>query len=98
MTTGAIRGQGGTILSGEAMIALEECFHAIRRKLVLGVQALRSVAITANIRRNFSGRGIFQADDFMFRMAIGAGGGLAVTGGSALAMNTIGYVLRSLVV
>ena len=52
VTTGTIGGERRAILCGESMIALEKGFNPIGWQIVLGIEPLGSMAITAYIGRD----------------------------------------------
>ena len=75
VATAAIGGAGGAVLRGQPVVTGEKRLHPVRRQIVFGVQALGGVALAANLLRNFQRRASPQRFDFVFRMAIRAGGG-----------------------
>ena len=94
----AIGGQGGAVLRGQAVIAVKEGLHAVRRQVVLGVHPLGGVAVAADVDGDLQGRTALEARNLVFRMAIGAGGSLPAPGGDRLAVNAFLDILGSLLV
>ena len=71
------------------MIALEECFYPVGRQVILGIQALGGVAITANLCGDFQRGAALEPDNFVFGMAIGASRCVAVPGGDGFAVDAL---------
>src|ERR1051326_5201011 len=84
MTTGTVCGKRGAVLRSEPMVALKKRLHAVRGKVVLGVQPFGSVAFAAKFGGNFQGRATLETNDLVLRMAIGAGRRVAMAGGDGL--------------
>ena len=53
MTTGTVCGKRGAVLRSEPMVALKKRLHAVRGKVVLGVQPFGSVALAAKFGGDF---------------------------------------------
>ena len=89
VATGAIRRHGGTVLRGEAVIAVKKRFHAVRRQIVFGIQALGSMAAAANILRNTPTPGgtALERTNLVIVMAARTGGGVLRPGGHGPAMD-----------
>lgn len=93
----AIRGDGGSILSGETVVAFEECFHAVARQAIFGVELLRCVAFAADFLRNLQAGSVFQSLNPVFRMTIGADWRIAFSGARGLPMNA-GFHISSFLI
>jgi hypothetical protein len=95
VTTGAMSNRNQAILRRQAVIAFHVGFHAVGRKVVFAVEIDRGVAAAANLG-NDQRRVILQRRDFMFGMAVGAGGGIAFAGRHGLAVDTGRHIARFL--
>src|SRR5689334_10946370 len=76
VTTGAICRKGGSVLGRQAMVTVEKGLNPVGGQVVLGVQPLRGVAVTANVRRDFQWRTALQSHNFVFGVTIRAGRGI----------------------
>ena len=94
VATRAIGGNGGTVLRGQAMVAVEERRNPIAREIVLGVQALGRMTIAAYVRGNLHGRTGLEPHDFVFGMTIGAGRCVAVPLGHCFSVHALGHISR----
>ena len=95
VATGAVGDDGRAVLRRQAVIAFQVGFHPVGRKVIFAVEIDRGVAAAANLG-NFQRRIVLQRLDFMFRMAVGAGGRVAFAGGHGLAVNAGRHVARLL--
>lgn len=80
------------------MIALEEGFHTVRRKVVFRVQPFGCVALAADVYRDFDWQAPFKRNDAVLGMAICASRRVTLSGGDGFAVNAFSDVPGGLVV
>src|ERR1035438_1912291 len=76
VATAAVGGHGRAVLRRETVIAFKKRLHPVAGQFVFGVEPFRRVAATAHFGGRFR-RTVFQRGDFVFGMAVGAGGRVA---------------------
>ena len=79
------------------MVTFEERLYAVGRQIVLGVEPLRGMTITANIGGDLKRGSALEADDLVLRMAIGTGRGIAMARRDRFAVNAFLHVFGRLV-
>ena len=72
---------------GQAVVAVEESFHAVGGRLYLVFMPFRRMAAAAHLLGNFQREAPLQRLDLMFRMAVGAGGRVAHSRRQGFAVN-----------
>jgi len=90
VATGAIGGDGGTVLRGEAVVALEKGLDAVIGQIVFGVQPLGGVAAATDFLGNL--QAALERFDFVLGMAVSANGGVTIAGGNGPAMDAGGPI------
>ncbi len=98
MATGAIGRQRRSILRGQAVVALEESLYPVGGQIVLGIQPLRGMAITAHVGGDFERRSALEPYNFVLGMTIRAGRRITMPGSDGFAVDAFLNIFSGLVV